>query len=226
MRKIINPRGKTPDPDILQGYKDLLKTYSPSCVVADAQERAGVMRSYMRPLVPHTRFVGVALTVRLEPGNQVDCLDALSVAQEGDVIVVDAAGETETSIWGGLMAGLCLMKGVIGAVVDGAIRDTDEIRDQGFFIFSKAIVPRSTHTPYSGRMEPIEINVPIQCAGVLVNPGDLVLGDEIGVTVIPLENAAQVLEAARALAEKENLTRAKIREGKTVEELLAEFGRL
>jgi regulator of RNase E activity RraA len=226
MRKIIKPREKIPDPEILQGFKDLLKVYSPSCVVADAQARAGVMRSYMRPLTTDTRFVGPALTVRLEPGNQVDCLDALSVAQNGDVIVVDAAGETETSIWGGLMAGLCLMKGVVGAVVDGAIRDTDEIRDQGFFIFSKAIVPRSTHTPYSGRMDPIEINVPIQCAGILVNPGDLVLGDEIGVTVISLENAAEVLAAARAQAEKEELTRAKIRAGKTVEELLAEFGRL
>ena len=226
MRKIIKPREKTPDPEIVQGFQDLLKIYSPSCVVADAQERAGVMRSYMRPLTTNVRFVGPALTVRLEPGNQVDCLHALSVAQKGDVIVVDSAGETETSIWGGLMAGLCMMKGVVGAVVDGAIRDTDEIRDQGFFIFSKAVVPRSTHTPYSGRMEPIEINVPIQCAGVLVNPGDLVLGDEIGVTVIALENAAEVLAAARDLAEKEEATRAQIRAGKTVEELLAQFGRL
>jgi len=118
------------------------------------------------------------------------------------------------------------MKGVAGAVVDGAIRDTDETRDLGFFIFSKAIVPRSTHTPYSGRMEPIEINVPIQCAGVVVRPGDLVLADEVGVVVIPLENAAEVLEKAREQAVKEEMTRAKIREGKTVEELLAEFGRL
>ncbi len=226
MRKIILQRQQDPDPQILQGFKELLKVYSPSCVVADAQERAGVMRSYLRPLSIETRFVGPALTVRLEPGNQVDCLDALSVAQAGDVIVVDAAGETETSIWGGLMSGLCKMKGVVGAVVDGAIRDTDETRDLGFFIFSKAIVPRSTHTPYSGRMDPIEVNVPIQCAGVLVRPGDLVLGDEIGVVVIPLENAAQVLEKAREQAEKEEKTRAKIREGKTVEELLAEFGRL
>jgi regulator of RNase E activity RraA len=75
-------------------------------------------------------------------------------------------------------------------------------------------------------MDPIEINVPIQCAGILVRPGDLVLGDEIGVVVIPLENAAEVLAAARAQADKEEQTRAKIREGKTVEELLAEFGRL
>lgn len=226
MRKVILQRQQDPDPRILQGFKELLKVYSPSCVVADAQERAGVMRSYLRPLSTETRFVGPALTVRLEPGNQVDCLDALSVAQAGDVIVVDAAGETETSIWGGLMSGLCKVKGVVGAVVDGAIRDTDETRDLGFFIFSKAIVPRSTHSPYSGRMDPIEVNVPIQCAGVLVRPGDLVLGDEIGVVVIPLENAAQVLEKAREQAEKEEKTRAKIREGKTVEELLAEFGRL
>jgi 3-hexulose-6-phosphate synthase/6-phospho-3-hexuloisomerase len=226
MRKIILERQATPDPEILQGFKDLLKVYSPSCVVADAQERQGVMRSYLRPLSLETRFVGPALTVRLEPGNQVDCLDALSVAQAGDVIVVDAAGETETSIWGGLMSGLCKMKGVVGAVVDGAIRDTDETRDLGFFIFSKAIVPRSTHSPYSGRMEPIEINVPIQCAGVVVRPGDLVLGDEIGVVVIPLESAAEVLRKARQQADQEEKTRLKIREGKTVEQLLAEFGRL
>jgi regulator of RNase E activity RraA len=226
MRKIINPRTVQIDPEILKGFQDLLKIYSPSCVVADSQERYGVMHSSLRPLVRETRFVGPALTVRLEPGNQVDCLDALAVAQPGDVIVVDAAGETETSVWGGLMAGLCKMKGVVGAVVDGAIRDTDEIRDLGFFIFSKAIVPRSTHSPFSGRLEPIEVNVPIQCGGVLVNPGDLILGDEIGVVVIPLERAAETLEKARAQAEKEEQTRARIREGKTVEELLAEFGRL
>jgi regulator of RNase E activity RraA len=226
MRKIINQRTIQVAPAILQGYKDLLKIYSPSCVVADSQERAGVMRSYLRPLAQSTRFVGPALTVRLEPGNQVDCLDALSVAQAGDVIVVDAAGETETSIWGGLMSGLCQMKGVVGAVIDGAMRDTDETRDLGFFVFAKAIVPRSTHSPFSGRMEPIEINVPIQCAGALVNPGDLVLADEIGVVVIPHEDCAEILQKARAQAEQEEKTRARIKEGKTVEQILAEFGRM
>lgn len=226
MRKIINERTVRVEPHILQGYQELLKVYSPSCILADAQERSGVMRSYLRPLSHETRFVGPALTVRLEPGNQVDCLDALSVAEEGDVIVVDAAGETETSVWGGLMSGLCKMKGVVGAVVDGAVRDTDETRDMDFFIFAKAIVPRSTHTPFSGRMDPIEINVDIQCAGILVCPGDIVLGDEVGVVVVPSESAAEVLEKARAQAEQEERTRARIREGKTVEELLAEFGRL
>jgi 3-hexulose-6-phosphate synthase/6-phospho-3-hexuloisomerase len=226
MRKIINTREVSPDSKVLEGFKELLTVYSPSCVVADAQERAGVMRSYMKPIDPKTRFAGPALTVRMEPGNQVDCLDALSVAESGDVIVVDAAGETETSIWGGLMAGLCQIKGVVGAVVDGAIRDTDETRDLGFFIFSKAIVPRSTHTPVSGRMEPIEVNVPIQCAGVIVKPGDIVIGDEVGVTVVPLEDAQAILEKSQEQAAMEEQTRARIKEGKTVEQLLEEFGRL
>ena len=226
MRKVILRREQQPSPEVVEGFKALLKVYSPSCVVADAQQRAGVMHSNLRPLTTEARFAGPALTVRMEPGNQVDCLDALAVAIAGDVIVVDAAGETETSIWGGLMTGLCQMKGVVGAVVDGAIRDTDEIRDLGFFIFSKAIVPRSTHTPFSGRMEPLEVNVPIQCGGVLVRPGDLVIGDEVGVTVVPFEHAAEVLAGAQAQAEKEEQTRVRIREGKSVEELLSEFGRL
>jgi regulator of RNase E activity RraA len=225
MRKVINQREKQPNPDILQGFKDLLKIFSPSCVVADSQERAGVMHSAIKPITDD-RFVGVALTVKLYPGDLVDCLDALKVAGEGDVIVVDACGDTETSIWGGLMAGLCQQKGVVGAVVDGAIRDTDEIKALGFPICTRAIVPRSTHSPYSGRMEPIEVNVPITCGGVPVNPGDIVLADEIGVVVVPQEEAEEVLKRAREQAAKEEETRKRIKEGKTVEELLSEFGRL
>jgi regulator of RNase E activity RraA len=225
MRKVINQRETQPSPEILKGFKDLLKIFSPSCVVADSQERAGVMHSAIKPITDD-RFVGVALTVKLYPGDLVDCLDALKVAGEGDVIVVDACGDTETSIWGGLMAGLCQQKGVVGAVVDGAIRDTDEIKALGFPICTRAIVPRSTHSPYSGRMEPIEVNVPITCGGVLVNPGDIVLADEIGVVVVPQEEAGEVLERAREQAAKEEETRKRIKEGKTVEELLSEFGRL
>jgi regulator of RNase E activity RraA len=225
MRRIINPPGQGPDREVLAGFEDLLKIMSPSCVVADSQERSGVLRSDIRPLF-ESRFVGTALTVHLYPGDLVDCLDALSVAQRGNVIMVDAAGETETSIWGGLMAGLCQQKGVVGAVVDGAIRDTDEIKSLKFPIFSRAIVPRSTHSPYSKRLEPIEVNVPIQCATVLVSPGDVVLADEIGVVVVPQKEAAEVLKRAQEQAAQEEATRQRIRQGKTIEELLAEFGRL
>jgi 3-hexulose-6-phosphate synthase/6-phospho-3-hexuloisomerase len=188
-------------------------------------ERARTLRSDIRPIVGG-RFAGPALTVKLYPGDLVDCLDALKVAAAGDVIVVDACGETETSIWGGLMAGLCVKRGVSGAVVDGAVRDIDEMRDLGFSIFAKAVVPRSTHSPYSGRLEPIEVNVPITCGGTLVAPGDIVLADEIGVVAVPNEEAATVLAAAREQADREEATRRLIREGRSVDELLAEFGRL
>jgi 3-hexulose-6-phosphate synthase/6-phospho-3-hexuloisomerase len=224
MRRIVNEFERLDD-ELVSGFRDLLSRYSPSCIVSDSMERARTLRSDIRPVVPG-RFAGPALTVRLYPGDLVDPLDALKVAQAGDVIVVDAAGETETSIWGGLMAGLCLKRGVAGAVVDGAIRDIDEIRDLGFPIFSRAVVPRSTHSPYSSRLEPIEVNVPISCGGAVVDPGDIVLADEIGVVAVPKREAPEVLARAQKQAELEEATRRLIAEGKTVDELLAEFGRL
>jgi len=214
-----------PEAALVEGFKELLSRYSPSCIVSDVMERARTLRSDIRPVVGG-RFAGPALTVKLYPGDLVDCLDALNVAEPDDVIVVDACGETETSIWGGLMSALCLQRGVAGAVVDGAIRDIDEIRDLAFPIFSKAVVPRSTHSPYSGRLEPIEVNVTITCGGSLVQPGDIVLGDEIGVVAVPREEAAEVLSGAQDQAEREDETRRLIGEGKSVTELLAEFGRL
>jgi len=226
MRKTIH-RAPTVDEGILQQYRGFLQLFSPTCVIADSMERSGVMRSYIKPIDPgNCRICGPALTVRLFPGDLVDCLDALGVARRGDLIVVDARGETETSIWGGLMAGLCKQKGVVGAVIDGACRDIDEVKYHQFPLFSRAIVPRSTHTPYSKRMEPIEINVPIECGGIIVHPGDLVVADEVGVVVVPLGEAAQVAERARDLFEKEELTRRRIAEGKTLEQILEEFGRL
>lgn len=224
MRRVINEAVR-PDPEIVEGFKSLLDRYSPSCFVSDVMERARTLHSSIKP-VAGGRFAGPALTVRLYPGDLVDPLDALKVAGPGDVIVVDAAGETETSVWGGLMAGLCQMKGVAGAVVDGGVRDVDEVRDLGFCLVARAVVPRSTHSAYSSRLEPIEINVPITCGGSLVEPGDVILADEIGVVAVPREEAAAVLERAIEQADLEEATRERIRAGKTVDELLEEFGRL
>ncbi len=225
MKRVIHDMEARPSEELLTGFEGLLGIYSPSCFVADAMERSGVMRSDIRPLSEH-RTVGAAVTVRLSPGDLVDPLDALTVAAAGDVVVVDAGGETETSVWGGLMARLCIQKGIRGAVVDGAIRDTDEIGEVGFPIWSRSVIPRSTHSPFSQRLEPIEVNVTITCGGVTVRPGDVVLADEIGIVVVPLEEAGDVLRRANEQSEKEEATRKRIQEGKTVEEILAEFGRL
>jgi regulator of RNase E activity RraA len=194
-------------------------------VFADVQQRGGVMHSALKPIF-NGKAVGPALTVKLSPGDLQDPLLALHVAQPGDVVVVDAGGETETSVFGGLMGSLFKNRGVQGAVIDGACRDTDELRDIGFIVFSRAVTARGTHTMFSGRKTDVQVNVPVTCGGIVVNPGDVIVGDEIGITVVPAADLEKVFAAAREQAEREEATRQRIRQGKTFEELLAEFGRI
>jgi regulator of RNase E activity RraA len=172
------------------------------------------------------KCVGPALTVKLSPGDLQDPLAALHVAQAGDVVVVDAGGETETSVFGGLMGSLFKNRGVQGAIIDGACRDTDELTDMKFILFSKGVTARGTHTMFSGRKTDVELNAPIVCGGVIVNPGDMIVADEIGVTVVPSGRLAEVLKSAREQAEREEATRRRIAEGRTFEQLLEEFGRI
>ncbi len=216
---------KRPDPKLVEQYRDVARCYSASCVFADVQHRGGVMHSGMKPIF-NAKAVGPALTIRLSPGDLQDPLAALHVAQPGDVVVVDAGGETETSVFGGLMGSLFRNRGVQGAVIDGACRDTDELRDLGFVVFSRAVTARGTHTMFSGRKDDVELNVPVQCGGIVVNPGDMIVADEIGITVVPAAQLAPVLAAAREQAEREEATRRRIREGRTFEQLLEEFGRI
>jgi regulator of RNase E activity RraA len=213
------------NPALLESFTEVARCYSASCVFADVQYRQGVMQSAIKPAFP-AKVVGQVLTVQLSPGDLVDPLKALEMGQPGDVIVVNAGGETETSVCGGLMGGLAKNRGIRAMIIDGAGRDTDELRDIGFPIWTRAITPRGTHTMFSGRKEELSINVPITCGGVMVHPGDFVVADEIGVTVVPLADAASVLQAAREQAAREQSTREWVAKGKTVEDLLAEFGRI
>ena len=212
-------------PDLLAQFDAVVQCLSASCVFADVQYRTGVMASGIKPAFI-AKAVGQALTVQLSKGDLVDPLRALDMGQPGDIIVVDAGGETETSVVGGLMGGLAKNRGIRGMVVDGAGRDVDELREIGWPIWTRAITARGTHTMFSGRKEELSINVPIACGGVVVEPGDFVVADEIGVAVIPLARAEAVLAEAAAQAEREQRTREGVRRGKTVDELLREFGRL
>jgi regulator of RNase E activity RraA len=210
---------------LVEQVRQVAKCYSASCVFADVQQRGGVMHSALKPIFAG-KAVGPALTVKLSPGDLQDPLLALHVAQPGDVVVVDTGGETETSVFGGLMGSLFKNRGVQGAVIDGACRDTDELRDIGFLVFSRAVTARGTHTMFSGRKTDMQVNVPVNCGGIVVNPGDVIVSDEIGVTVVPAADLEKVLAAAREQAQREEATRQRIRQGKTFEELLAEFGRI
>ncbi|RJG46172.1 RraA family protein [Mesorhizobium sp. DCY119] len=212
-------------PDLLAKFDDVIKCYSAAAVFADVQYRTGVMDSGIKPAF-RAKVCGQAITVQLSKGDLVDPLKALEMGHPGDVIVVDAGGDLNTSVCGGLMGGLAQNRGIRAMIVDGAGRDTDELEDINWPIWTRAITPRGTHTMFSGRKEELSINVPIACGGVVVNPGDFIVADLMGVVVIPRARAEEVVALAKEQADREQATRLWVKQGKTVEDLLAEFGRI
>lgn len=212
-------------PKLLAALDEVVKCYSAAAVFADVQYRTGVMDSGIKPAF-RAKVCGQAITVQLSKGDLVDPLKALEMGQAGDIIVVDGGGDLNTSVCGGLMGGLAMNRGIRGMIIDGAGRDTDELEDIGWPIWTRAITPRGTHTMFSGRKEELSVNVPIQCGGVVVNPGDFIVADLMGVTVIPLDKAEETIKLAKEQAEREQKTREWVAQGKTVEDLLNEFGRI
>lgn len=214
-----------PSAALLARFDDVAKAYSASCIFADVMRRDNVMHSGMKPIF-RGKITGPALTVKLAKGDLQDPLIALHAAQPGDVVVIDAGGETEVSVFGGLMGSLFKQCGVRGAIVEGACRDIDELRDLQFLLFSRSVTARGTHTMFSNRKDDVELNVPIVCGGVTVRPGDIIVADEIGVAVVPSADAQRVVQLAAEQAEREEKTRKRIAEGRTFEQLLEEFGRI
>jgi regulator of RNase E activity RraA len=225
MKNIVKPHAKV-NQKLIDKFLEMKNVYSLSAILSDAQERDNVMRHTIKQRTVNKRIIGPALTVKLTPGDIVDCLVIFEIAHRGDIVVIDAFSESETSVWGGLMSGLSKAAGIVGVVIDGSSRDTDEAKMLDFPIYSTYVSPRGSHTAYSGRKEPIEINTPIVCGGVIVCPGDLVVADEIGVTVAPADDLEEIYVRAKEQAEKEEVTRAEILNGATVKELLEKFGRI
>jgi 4-hydroxy-4-methyl-2-oxoglutarate aldolase len=223
MLKIFNEFDRRAD--LLARFDQVAKCYSASCVFADVMYRTGVMDSGIKPAF-RGKAVGQAITVQLSKGDLVDPLKALEMGQSGDIIVVDAGGDVETSVCGGLMGGLAKNRGIRAMIVDGAGRDIDELEDIGWPIWVRGITARGTHTMFSGRKEELSINVPVTCGGVIVQPGDFIVADTIGVAVVPLAKAEEIVALAEEQAEREQKTREWVAQGKTVEDLLKEFGRI
>jgi len=223
MLKVYNEFDR--NPALLAKFDKVLSCFSATAVFADVQYRQGVMDSGIKPAF-RAKVTGQATTVQLSQGDLVDPLKALEMGQNGDVIVVDAGGDLNTSVCGGLMGGLAINRGIRGMIIDGAGRDTDELEDINWPIWTRAITPRGTHTMFSERKEELSINVPIQCGGVTVNPGDFIVADLMGVTVIALEKAEEIVKLAQEQADREEETRKWVAKGKTVEDLLNEFGRI
>ncbi|MFG2833944.1 RraA family protein [Streptomyces zaomyceticus] len=214
-----------PPLETVEGFREVLAEYSPSCLVTDARRRVGAIGGLL-PVKHHHKIAGPALTVNLSIDDLVDCMPVLAQAQPGDVIVVACHGTTRTAMWGGLMSTLSRQIGVAAGIVDGAIRDVDEIRDLDFPVWYRSTVPRPSPTAVHDRTEPVQVNVPVIVDGQVINPGDIVVADENGIAVVPRDEAETVLAHTRMNISRERVIREKISSGLSVPELIAEFGHL
>jgi 3-hexulose-6-phosphate synthase/6-phospho-3-hexuloisomerase len=181
--------------------------------ISDAMHRKGVMRG-IRPLFENIKLVGKAVTVQTFEGDWAKPVEATDVAKEKEVIVV-YAGSKDVAIWGELASWSCKQKGIAGIVIDGAVRDVEEIRRLRFPVFAAYVVPNAGEPKGFG-----ELNAVIQCGGQEVKTGDWIIGDDNGVVVVPKERAYEMARRAKEVWKNEERVREEIKRGKTLSQVL------
>ena len=180
----------------------------PVANVSDCMSRMTAGGARLRPMHDGTAMAGPAFTIKTRPGDNLLIHKALKLAQPGDVIVVDAGGDLTNALIGEIMVGEAKLKGLGGIVINGAIRDSAVIRKDGFPVFAAGVTHRG---PYKDG--PGEINVPIAIDGMVIEPGDLVIGDDDGLLCVPYDRAEHLLAAARQKQEIEAVMVAEIADG-------------
>ena len=163
----------------------------PASILADVAGRRGALSGRIGPLAPSMKFAGPALTVEVRPGDNLMIHAAMAIAKPGDVLVIDGKGDLGSALMGEIMSQQCVALGIAGVVIDGAVRDCEAIRELGFPMYAAGLNPNGPTKFVPGRL-----NHPISIGGVSVNPGDLVVGDADGVTVIERDKAAAMLPLA------------------------------
>lgn len=212
---------------LLDGFR-AVSTASVADAVDRVTRRPGFMSHEIKPILP-AKVVGPAVTVleraSLESQPPVHALQAIDEAEPGAIIVIgmeDPAGSRDVAQWGGLMTVAAVTRRLGGGVLDAGVRDVEEIRQAGFPIFSRTIIPSTT----VGRYVTVAKDIPVTCGGVLVYPGDVLVGDTDGVVVVPRAQAAEVLAVALQIEETERRMSVRIREVGSILKALEEFARI
>jgi 4-hydroxy-4-methyl-2-oxoglutarate aldolase len=176
--------------------------------VHESMGRVGLMKPYMRPVYPGAYVCGTAVTVLLHPGDNWMLHVAAEQLQEGDVIVAACSADSDDGFFGELLATSFRARGGLGLVIDGGVRDVKELTTMQFPVFSRAVSAKGTVKSTLG-----SVNVPVVCAGALVNPGDAIVADDDGVVVVPASVATLAADASDAREANEADKRAKLAAG-------------
>lgn len=175
----------------------------PAATVGDAQDRLGVVDSAIKAVWPGAAIVGRAVTLEVPGGDNAGIHELIPTLQPGDVLVINGHGDEQRALIGELIAGKLRARGVLGIVIDGAVRDADELGRMRFPAFARAVTPAG---PY--RNGPFRGRVPIAVGGVVVTEGDVILADADGVVVVEWQRAREVLARAETKLHEEELVRA------------------
>jgi 4-hydroxy-4-methyl-2-oxoglutarate aldolase len=212
---------------LIEGFRTVT-TASVADAVDRVVKRPGFMTHDMKPIFG-AKIVGPAVTVlerqALAAQPPTHALEAIDAAAAGAVLVIgmeDPEGSRNVACFGGLMATAAATRRLGGAVLDAGCRDVEEIRQMGFPVFSRTVIPSST----VGRYISVDRDVPVVCGGVRVHPGDIVVGDTDGVVVVPREAAAEVLKVATEIEETERRMTEAIRRTGSILKALDEFARI
>ena len=178
-------------------YVKILKEL-PTSILSDVMNRMNCMDAGIKPLQQNVNMAGIAFTVKSMVGGNWGTHKALTMIKEDEVMIVDARGHVNTSVWGFLQTSAAIKRKAAGVVIDGAVRDSMEIRESGLPVFCRGVSPAGPHKGWKD-----DINTMTSCGGVVINPGDYIKGDDDGVVVVPKKDIEKVIKLSRERLEKE-----------------------